>query len=324
MSPVSPVIIRSVKDVEEAFIAFVLDKTPGTITPYFYTEGGSPGVARTPVTVASPPIQGGITGRYVKRTATEIVCITTFFRSSGPTKYIAYDVKSDTWTAEISSDPPGFVRTDAKIGTINTGDSFIYQMVVTQAPVTAVLRKLSTDLVTTDSVVASSVAAFGPTFGIYHLQSQTMGIFDASLGVEIDFDGTIRNPTAYDANYSPDEHTSLPASAFLGVSLAIGNTPGALHELSISGADLNRTDRSPGLTYTIGNMALNNAETALGIYYESENASPPYRIFDWIEAIPHSAVSPTAVQIKPTDFFTAPPGTLANLPDSVVPLGAKP
>lgn len=312
-----------------SFLGFLLDTSARTITPWTYNSDGTPGAALTPVSISGGGAIGSssIVAGWIKRNLpTSLVCLSSIAVTGTYGIFLSYDYVTDTWSSEVSRVPPGYSALaggDTGVSVENTGDDYLYVLTrCTPGPITVVLRRLSPDLVTTDVVVASAVASIG-LCGVYQLAAQTLGAYTDAIGVEIDFDGTVRNPTAYDQDYSFEDYDWSSYSELFGEALAKRLT-GEVDRMTVSGADLSRDVRvQPVSSYLGGRPVM--GETAMGAYPAAIESSPPSQTFDWIESLPKSALSASAVLIRPTDYVDAgSPGTVGALPDSVIPLDAAP
>ena len=328
MSPVAPGLMRvtgptSFPSTGE-FIAFRWRSGPRTITPYLYSADGTPdGGALSALTIASTPAFGTPKIAYIKRTGSKAYVLAHVSRvgSADDTMGI-YDIDGDTWTAELTGRPPAVDDIGNWFAT-ETGDEYFYHYGSVSS--TFYLRRFSVDGVTTDEVVASTGTSGARQ---YQIAEDTLGEFSSSSGREITTGGTVTDPTAYDESGTvATPWVAFPASTFIGERL-IFRTAGMLpYRVDISGADLTQVSRSSGWGPPAinGTVALNDNNTAFGIYYFDQTTSPPSRSFDWVDALPKTAQHGSSVEIRPVDYVSpGSPGTLAELPDAVFALGAGP
>lgn len=328
MSPVSPIIIRSVNFSSVAeFLAFRFRSGPRTITPYAYRADGIPVSFGAIVTLAASPTILFVEMQWVKRTGGRTYAIVMVFRiGAAANTMLVYDVTLDAWTAEFNGFATGeddFGSNDIGFMTL-TNDAFIYQFGQTTAS-NFVLRKLSVDLVSTDAKIGSETPIGVPDQ--LQVAVNTVGTFSTTGGAEIDIDGTVRNPTAYDLlGSSFAAFSTFPVTNFTGEVLAFRASNLVPYQIQISGVDLTWTDRTSGWFPSIQkNVHLNDAGTAFGVMAFVQTSSPPSETFDWIDALPKTAEHASSVKIRPTDFVSdASPGTLDELPDAVFALSASP
>ena len=232
-----------------------------------------------------------------------------------------YDIGADSWSSEID----GFAAGENDFSTNSMGfsalavDDFIYQWGITGT--NFVLRRLSADLVT--DIKVGSVAQAGSFFA--QIDDNTFGNYSTTTGVEIDTDGTITNPTAYDALSAQITLSNFPVSNFTTERLGF-RTNGRIYRIDIAGADITWVARFSGwIPLDPANAALNNAADAFSVYPFDQTTSPPSQSLDWIDVLPKTAEHASIVEIRPVDYVSAgSPGTLGELPDVVFALRAGP